>query len=146
MQLTCASNQSCRRVSHPVSGIQGADLCWWPSNENSHVEAVKMLIANGASTGGVYNEDLLGLQDAPTPLILAIRKGRGDFVAMLLERAASVDEGEREIESEREMSGRADSGTLRRGSADGGWLMRGRRGVGSSTLCMPLCTLKILKF
>ncbi len=73
------------------------------SDENSHVEAVKMLIANGASTGGVYNEDSLGGSlDAPTPLILAIRKGRGDFVAMLLEHAASVDEGERERERERE--------------------------------------------
>jgi len=58
-----------------------------------------MLIANGASTGGVYNEGLLGL-DVPTPLILAIRKGRSDFVAMLLEHAASVDEGERERERE----------------------------------------------
>ena len=73
------------------------------SNENSHVEAVRMLIANGASTGGVYGEELLGLADVPTPLILAIRQGRGDFVAMLLEHAASVDdEGEREIERERD--------------------------------------------
>jgi hypothetical protein len=72
------------------------------SNENSHVEAVKMLIAHGASTGGVYGEEMLGLADVPTPLILAIRHGRGDFVAMLLERAASVDEGEREIERERD--------------------------------------------
>ena len=25
-----ASNQSCRRVSHLVSEIQGIGLCWWP--------------------------------------------------------------------------------------------------------------------
>jgi hypothetical protein len=116
------------------------------SNENSHVEAVQMLIANGASTGGVYNEELLGLEDVPTPLILAIRKGRSDFVAMLLEHAASVDEGEREIERERE----EEEGICRqfeeRESADGGSLMRGSVGGGSSTRCMPLCTLKILKF
>ena len=62
------------------------------SHENSHVEAVKMLIANGASTGGVYDEKLF--HDVPSPLILAIRKGRRDFVAMLLEHAASVDERE----------------------------------------------------
>jgi hypothetical protein len=68
------------------------------SHENSHVEAVKLLIANGASTGGVYNEELF--DDVPSPLILAIRKGRSDFVAMLLEHAASVDE--REIERKRE--------------------------------------------
>ena len=62
------------------------------SHENSHAEAVKMLIANGASTGGVYDEKLF--HDVPSPLILAIRKGRRDFVAMLLEHAASVDERE----------------------------------------------------
>ncbi len=72
------------------------------SNENSHVDAVKMLIANGALTGGVYNEELLGSEDVPTPLILAVRKGRCDFVAMLLEHAASVDEGERERKREKE--------------------------------------------
>jgi ankyrin repeat protein len=63
------------------------------SHENSNAEAVKMLIANGASTGGVYeNENLYN--DVPSPLILAIRKGQRDFVAMLLEHAASVDERE----------------------------------------------------
>jgi ankyrin repeat protein len=55
--------------------------------QHGHVEAVKMLIANGASTGGVYNEKLF--DDVPSPPILAIRRGRGDFVAMLLEHAAS---------------------------------------------------------
>ena len=60
--------------------------------QHGHVEAVKMLIANGASTGGVYDENLFN--DVPSPLILAIRKGQRDFVAMLLEHAASVDERE----------------------------------------------------
>ena len=60
--------------------------------QHGHAEAVKMLIANGASTGGVYNVRLF--DDVPSPLILAIRKGRRDFVAMLLEHAASVDERE----------------------------------------------------
>ena len=59
-----------------------------------HVEAVKMLIANGASTGGVtvYNEELF--DDVPSPLILAIRSGRSDIVKILLEGGASVDERE----------------------------------------------------
>ena len=65
------------------------------SHENSHVEAVKMLIANGASTGGPGN---LGVYDdsydVPSPLILAVRSGRRDLVAMLLQHAASVDERE----------------------------------------------------
>ena len=60
--------------------------------QHGHVEAVKMLIANGASTGGVYNVRLF--DDVPSPLILAIRRGRGDIVAMLLEHSASVDERE----------------------------------------------------
>ena len=61
--------------------------------EHGHAEAVKMLIANGASTGGVYDENTL-VNDVPSPLILAIRKGQRDFVAVLLEHAASVDERE----------------------------------------------------
>ena len=56
-----------------------------------HVEAVKMLIANGASTGGVYD---VWSNDVPSPLILAIRTGRKDIIAILLEHAASVDERE----------------------------------------------------
>ena len=60
--------------------------------QHGHVEAVKMLIANGASTGGVYNVRLF--DDVPSPLILAIRTGRRDIIAILLEHAASVDERE----------------------------------------------------
>ena len=63
--------------------------------EHGHAEAVKMLIANGASTGGPGN---LGVYDdsydVPSPLILAVRSGRRDLVAMLLQHAASVDERE----------------------------------------------------
>ena len=58
--------------------------------EHGHAEAVKMIIANGASTGGVARLS----EDVPSPLILAIRRGRGDIVAMLLEHSASVDERE----------------------------------------------------
>ncbi len=60
--------------------------------QHGHVEAVKMLIANGASTGGVNNEEVF--YDGPSPLILAIRSGRSDIVAILLEGGASVDERE----------------------------------------------------
>ena len=63
--------------------------------EHGHAEAVKMLIANGASTGGPGN---LGVYDdsydVPSPLILAVRSGRRDLVAMLLHHAASVDQRE----------------------------------------------------
>jgi ankyrin repeat protein len=59
--------------------------------QHGHVEAVKMLIANGASTGGVYD---VWSNDVPSPLILAIRTGRKDIIAILLEHAASVDERE----------------------------------------------------
>jgi ankyrin repeat protein len=59
--------------------------------QHGHVEAVKMLIANGASTGGVYD---VSSPDVPSPLILAIRTGRRDIIAILLEHAASVDERE----------------------------------------------------
>jgi len=61
--------------------------------EHGHAEAVKMLMANGASTGGPGN---LGVYDdsydVPSPLILAVRSGRRDLVAMLLQHAASVDQ------------------------------------------------------
>ncbi len=60
--------------------------------QHGHVEAVKMLIANGASTGGVNNEE--SFYDVPSPLITAIRSGRSDIVAILLEGGASVDERE----------------------------------------------------
>jgi hypothetical protein len=63
--------------------------------QHGHVEAVKMLIANGASTGGVYNVRLF--DDVPSPLILAIRTGRRDIIAILLEHAASVDERECDV-------------------------------------------------
>ena len=62
--------------------------------QHGHAEAVKMLIANGASTGGVYNVRLF--DDVPSPLILAIRRGRRDIVEILLEHSASVDERESE--------------------------------------------------
>jgi hypothetical protein len=60
--------------------------------QHGHAEAVKMLIANGASTGGVYSGRYY--DDVPSPLILAIRRGRRDIVAILLEHSASVDERE----------------------------------------------------
>ena len=95
------------------------------SHENSHVEAVKMLIANGASTAGVYNEELF--DDVPSPLILAIRKGRSDFVAMLLEHAASVDERERERKRERE---REECGWMLADERECGWRLVDERECG----------------
>ena len=51
-----------------------------------------MLIANGASTRADDEGNIFG--DEPSPLIRAIRSGRSDIVAMLLEGGACVDERE----------------------------------------------------
>ena len=53
-----------------------------------------MLIAYGASTRCSELDEETWLGDAPSPLILAIRRGRSDIVAMLLEGGACVDERE----------------------------------------------------
>ena len=52
-----------------------------------------MLIAYGASTR-CSARDMVAFGHAPSPLILAIRIGRSDIVAILLEGGASVDERE----------------------------------------------------
>jgi len=51
-----------------------------------------MLIANWASTRADDEGNIFG--DEPSPLIRAIRSGRSDIVAMLLEGGACVDERE----------------------------------------------------
>ena len=58
-----------------------------------HADVVKMLIAYGASTlrNERDEENLLG--DAPSPLIVAIRSGRRDIVAILLEGAPPLTRG-----------------------------------------------------
>jgi hypothetical protein len=53
-----------------------------------------MLIAHGASTRCSALDEESWWGDAPSPLILAIRSGRSDIVAILLEGGASVDERE----------------------------------------------------
>ena len=53
-----------------------------------------MLIAHGASTRCSARDMVNIFGDAPSPLILAIRSGRSDIVAILLEGGASVDERE----------------------------------------------------
>jgi ankyrin repeat protein len=53
-----------------------------------------MLIAAGASTRCSELDEETWFGDAPSPLILAIRSGRSDIVAILLEGGASVDETE----------------------------------------------------
>jgi len=53
-----------------------------------------MLIAYGASTRCNKLDEETGWGDAPSPLILAIRRRRIDIVAILLEGGASVDEME----------------------------------------------------
>jgi ankyrin repeat protein len=53
-----------------------------------------MLIAYGASTRCNKLDEETWWGDAPSPLILAIRRRRIDIVAILLEGGASVDEME----------------------------------------------------
>ena len=53
-----------------------------------------MLIAYGASTRCNKLDEETGWGDAPSPLILAIRRRRIDIVKILLEGGASVDERE----------------------------------------------------
>jgi ankyrin repeat protein len=59
-----------------------------------HAHVVKVLIANGASTRCSALDEETFWGDAPSPLILSIRRGRIDIVAILLEGGASVDERE----------------------------------------------------
>ena len=92
--MTCATNYDTVFLLSCFSFIGGRPLHY--AILKGHADVVKMLIAHGASTrcSALDEETMMG--DAPSPLILAIRSGRSDIVAILLEGGACVDE--REIE------------------------------------------------
>ena len=59
---------------------------------HGHLETVGALLRHGAGCGGGTND---ADDDTMSPLILAIRSGQRNIVAILLESGASVDERER---------------------------------------------------